>query len=107
MKGAIHQNTPRTKPTEKEAELNLSIVREEDFDCYNKSDGKPVHTKIEDEIQFLPRDDELRPQQGKTNGNNKPIECYNHSENTTDYLSLNKWKNWVAYCFIPIMKKSN
>ena len=105
MKGAFQQTTPRTKPTEKEAELNLSIVRDEDFDCYNKSDDKPVHTKTEDEIQFLLRDDEFRPQQGKTNGNNKPIECYNQSENTKGYLLLNKWKNWVAYRFIPIIKK--
>ena len=45
-------------------DLNLSIVSDEEFDCYNKSDGKPVHTNIDDELQLLPKDNKLTPGQG-------------------------------------------
>ena len=33
----------------------------EKFDCYKKSDGKPVHTNIDDELQLLPKDNKLTP----------------------------------------------
>ena len=45
-------------------DLNLSIVSGKTFDCYNKSDGKPVQTNIHDELQLLPKDNKLTPGQG-------------------------------------------
>ena len=45
-------------------DLNLSIVSDEEFDCYNISDGKPVHTTFDDELQLLPKDNKLTPGQG-------------------------------------------
>ena len=68
--------TSTTKPTEKEAELNPSIISVENFECYNKRDGKLVlvHINIEDKFQLLPCDDKLTPEQGITNGNNEPTD---------------------------------
>ena len=43
---------------------NLSIVSDEEFDCYNKSDGKPVQRVIDDDFQLLPKDNKLTPGQG-------------------------------------------
>ena len=46
-------------------ELDFSLVSEEDaYQCYNNSDGKPVHTNIEDEIQLLPKELNLTPEPG-------------------------------------------
>ena len=56
--------SPNKSSGEKETDLNLSIVSDEEFDCYNKSDGKPVHTNIDDELQLLPKDNKLTPGQG-------------------------------------------
>ena len=47
----------------KEIELNLSIVSDEEFDCDNKSDGKLVHTNIDDELQLFPREDNTQRRQ--------------------------------------------
>ena len=44
-------------------DLNLSIVSDEEFDCNNKSDRKPVHTNIDDELQLLLKDNKLTPGQ--------------------------------------------
>ena len=52
-------NRPRTK------EIDLSIVFEyEDFQCYNNSDGKPVFTNIDDELQRLPKETKLTLETG-------------------------------------------
>ena len=58
------QFTSPSKNAEKEGDLNLSIVSGEEFDSYNKSDGKPVHTNIDDELQLLPKENKLTPDQG-------------------------------------------
>ena len=45
--------------------MNLSIISDDDdFECYNKSDGKPVHINIDDELQLLPIEYYLTPEQG-------------------------------------------
>ena len=42
------------------AELNLSIISDDDdFEYYNKSEGKPVHTNLDDELQLLPKEANL------------------------------------------------
>ena len=46
-------------------DLNLSIISDDEFDCYNKSEGKPVQTNIENELQLLPKDNNLTPEQGR------------------------------------------
>ena len=46
----------------------------EEFDCYNKSEGKPVHTNIDGELQLLPKDNKLTPGQGIYKGKNKTTE---------------------------------
>ena len=58
------QFTSAIKNTDKEADLNLSNVSEnDDSDCYNKSEGKPIHTNIDDELQLLPKENNLTPEQ--------------------------------------------
>ena len=52
-------------------DLNLSIISDDDFDCYNMSEGKPVQTNIEDELQLLPKDNNLTPEQGRYKQKNK------------------------------------
>ena len=42
-------------------DLNLSIVSDEELDCYNKSEGKPVHTNIDDDLQLLLKGYKLTP----------------------------------------------
>ena len=45
--------------------MNLSIISDDDdFECYNKAEGKPVHTNIDDELQLLPKESNLTPEQG-------------------------------------------
>ena len=47
----------------KPLDLDLSMVSENnDFQCYNTSEGKPVHTNIEDELQLLPKETTLTPE---------------------------------------------
>ena len=46
-------------------ELDLSIVSDEEFQCYNKSDGKPIHTNLDDELQLLPKETNLTPETGE------------------------------------------
>ena len=61
--------------------LNLSIISDDDFECYNKSEGKPVQTNIEDELQLLPKNNSLTPEQGRYKKNNpkKPTESARRS----------------------------
>ena len=45
--------------------MNLSIISDDDdFECYNKAEGNPVHTNIDDELQLLPKESNLTPEQG-------------------------------------------
>ena len=66
--------SPNKNSGEKVMDLNLSIVSDEEFDSHNKSDGKPVHTNINDELQLLPKDNKLTPGQGIYTGINKIAE---------------------------------
>ena len=59
------QCTSPSKSADKEVDMNLSIIPDEDdFDCYNRSEGKPVHTNIDDELQLLRKENNLIPEQG-------------------------------------------
>ena len=59
------QFTSPNKIADKEADLNLSIISDEDdFYCYFRSDGKPIHTNIDDELQLIPKENNLTPEQG-------------------------------------------
>ena len=52
----------------KPMDLDLSIVSDDEFQCYNTSEGKPVHANIDDELQLLPKETNLTPETGiKTN----------------------------------------
>ena len=56
-------NSSQRKKRPEVIDLNLSIVRDEDeFDCYNKSDGKPVHTFPEDEIRIHTSEEGITPE---------------------------------------------
>ena len=48
-----------------ETDLNLSIISDDEFDCYNKSEGKPIQTNPDDELQLLPKENNLTPEQGR------------------------------------------
>ena len=45
-------------------ELDLSIVSDDEFQCYNTSEGKPVDPNLEDELQLLPKETNLTPETG-------------------------------------------
>ena len=56
------------KSVGKPMDLDLSMVSDDEFQCYNTSEGKPVHAKIDDELQLLPKETNLTPETGiKTN----------------------------------------
>ena len=41
-------------------DFDLCMVSEvDDFQCYNTSEGKPIHTSLEDELQLLPKETNL------------------------------------------------
>ena len=49
-------------------DLDLSMVSGDEFQCYNTSEGKPVHTDVDDELQLLPKETNLTSETGiKTN----------------------------------------
>ena len=66
--------SPSENTGEKETDLNLSIVSDEEFDCYTMSEGKLVQTNIDDELQLLPKDNKLTPGQGTYKGKNEITE---------------------------------
>ena len=71
-----------TSPSENTGnDLNLSIISDDDFECYNKSEGKPVQTNIEDEFQLLPKNNSLTQEQGRYKMKNpkKPTESVRRS----------------------------
>ena len=59
-------------------DLNLSIISDDDdFECYNKAEGKPIQVNIDDELQLHPRETNFTPEQGRYKEENrieKPIE---------------------------------
>ena len=87
------QFTSPTKSANKDGYLNLSIISVDEFECYSKSYGKPVHTNIDNELRLLLKDINLTSEQGIHNRKNKTLNRHNWSENLIDYLSQNKPKN--------------
>ena len=62
------QFTSPDKSAGKPMDLDLSMVSDDEFQCYNTSEGKPVHANIDDELQLLPKETNLTPETGiKTN----------------------------------------
>ena len=45
-------------------DLDLSIVSDDDFQCYNTAEGKRVHTNIGDKLIFLSKETTLTPETG-------------------------------------------
>ena len=62
------QFTSPQKNTGNATDLDLSIISDEDFNCYNNSDGKPIHTNVEDELQIHPKEKKLTPETGINDG---------------------------------------
>ena len=57
------QFTGPDKLASKPVELDFSMISDDDdFQCYNTSGGKPVHTKKGDELQLLPKETNLTPE---------------------------------------------
>ena len=49
-------------------DLDLSMVSDDEFQCYNTSEGKPVHANVDDELELLPKETNLTTETGiKTN----------------------------------------
>ena len=62
------QFTSPDKSVGKLMDPDLSMVSDDEFQCYNTSEGKPVHANIDDELQLLPKETNLTPETGiKTN----------------------------------------
>ena len=38
------------------------VFEDEKLQCYNTSEGKPVHTNVDDELQLLPKETTLIPE---------------------------------------------
>ena len=45
-------------------DLNLCIVSDDEFNCYNNSDGEPIHTNVNDELQIHSKETRLTPETG-------------------------------------------
>ena len=58
------QFTSPDKSTGKPMKLDLSMVSDDEFQCYNTSEGKPVHANVDDELQLLPKVTNLTPETG-------------------------------------------
>ena len=48
--------------------MDLSIISDNEFKCYNNSRVKPVHTNVEDELQIHPKETRLTPETGINHG---------------------------------------
>ena len=83
------QFTSSNKNAGEEVDMNMSVVSDEEFDCYNKSKGKLVHTKTDDELQLLPKENNLTLGQGMHKGINEETEPL---KDPIDYLLQNKPK---------------
>ena len=57
------QFTSPEKSAGKPMQLDLSMVSDDEFQCCNTSEGKPIHTGIDDELQ-LPKETNLTPETG-------------------------------------------
>ena len=45
-------------------DLDLSIVSDDEFNCYNNSEGKPISVNVDDELQIHPKETRLSPETG-------------------------------------------
>ena len=52
-------------------DLDLSIVSDEEFNCYNNSEGRPISVNVEDELQIHPKETRLSPETGINHGHIK------------------------------------
>ena len=85
------QFTSPSKIADKEADMNLKTISDEDdFDCYNGSERKPVHKNIDDELQLLPKENNLTPEQGI---NIKKPKTPEPIKNPKDFISQIKPEN--------------
>ena len=55
------QFTSSDKSVGKPMDLDLSMVSGDEFQCYNTSEGKPIHANIDNELQLLPKETNLTP----------------------------------------------
>ena len=107
------QFTSPDKSTGKPTELDLSIVSDDDFQCYNTSEGKPVHTNVDDELQLLPKETNLTPETGiktkdTTNERNQSVKKSKgipHAKQTeklggVPYQTNNNKKNINKHCIL-------
>ena len=60
--------------------------------CYNTSEGKPVHTNVDDELQLLPKETNLTPETG-IKRIHYPMNPTNLWESRKQYPTRNKPKN--------------
>ena len=58
------QFTSPPKNTGNLTDLNLSIVSDDEFNCNNNSDDKPIHTNVEDELQIHSKEPRLTLETG-------------------------------------------
>ena len=45
-------------------DLDLSIVSDDEFNCYNNSEGRPISVNVDDELQIHPKETRLSPETG-------------------------------------------
>ena len=45
-------------------DLDLSIVSDDEFNCYNNNEGKPISVNVDDEPQIHPKETRLSPETG-------------------------------------------
>ena len=49
-------------------DLDLSIVSDDEFNCYNNSEGRPISVNVDDELQIQPKETILSPETGINHG---------------------------------------
>ena len=83
-------------------DLNLSIISDDEFDCYNKSEGKQVQTNREDELQLVPKENNLtRSKVDLIRKIKKPTESVGRSN------SLPSAKQTEKLCGVPYCTNKN
>ena len=45
-------------------DLDLSIVSDDEFNCYNNSEGRPISVNVDDDLQIQPKETRLSPDTG-------------------------------------------
>ena len=56
--------TSPQKNTGNMTDLDLSIVSDDEFNCYNNSEGRPISVNVDDELQIHPKETRLLPETG-------------------------------------------